>query len=157
MTKAPIPRWSIASRMKASYRSKRRRYDWPSCKWTSQTTRFIAALAIIRICSCLPCSIFAMNFCKRTGSGSPSVTLVHLTNWLFCCGINLPHLPRALQEINNGMHRTLSRHMHFGVSPDGQYPADIPELYARCSSALHQRDLTVLNHFIHDTEAPIGR
>ncbi|WP_098749002.1 response regulator [Paenibacillus sp. EZ-K15] len=64
----------------------------------------------------------------------------------------LATLPTLLQEINNGMHRTLSRHMHFGVSPDGQYPADVPELYARSSSALHQRDLTVLNHFIHHTE-----
>ncbi|MEJ9219687.1 response regulator [Paenibacillus glucanolyticus] len=64
----------------------------------------------------------------------------------------LATLPTRLQEINQGMHRTLSRHMHFGISSDGRYPQDIPELYARSSAALHSRDLTVLNHFIHDGE-----
>ncbi|OMP68815.1 DNA-binding response regulator, partial [Agrobacterium tumefaciens] len=61
-------------------------------------------------------------------------------------------LPTQLQEINQGMQRTLSRHMHFGISPEGQYPGAIPDLHARSSSALRLRDLTVLNHFIHDAE-----
>ncbi|MGW8826386.1 response regulator transcription factor [Paenibacillus lautus] len=64
----------------------------------------------------------------------------------------LATVPTLLQEINSGMFRTLSRQMHFGISPDGQYPVDVPELYAQCSNALRSRDLTVLNHFIHDAE-----
>ncbi|WFB57917.1 response regulator [Paenibacillus sp. BR1-192] len=64
----------------------------------------------------------------------------------------LATVPTLLQEINSGMFRTLSRQMHFGISPEGQYPVDVPELYAQCSNALRSRDLTVLNHFIHDAE-----
>lgn len=59
-------------------------------------------------------------------------------------------LTARLHDINDGIHRTLSRHMHFGTSPAGSYPGDMPKLYAKCLSSLASRDLTVLSHFIHD-------
>lgn len=40
--------------------------------------------------------------------------------------------------------------MHFGLSTTGQYPADMPALYAMCLRSLRSRDLTLLNHFVHD-------
>lgn len=64
----------------------------------------------------------------------------------------LATLPTLLQEINQGIERTLSRHMHFGMSLEGQYPGDVPDLYDQCAHALRSRNLTVLNQFIHDAE-----
>lgn len=55
-----------------------------------------------------------------------------------------------LNEINDGIQRTLSRYMHFGIAREGRYPEDMPELYAECVASLASRDLTVLNHFVHD-------
>lgn len=62
-------------------------------------------------------------------------------------------LPVRLQEINGGIHQTLGRYMHFGISRAGRYPADMPELFAQSVACLRTRDLTVLNHFIHDGES----
>lgn len=65
----------------------------------------------------------------------------------------LPTFPTRLKEINNGIHQTLSRYMHFGVSKVGKFPDDMPKLFRQCLSCLRSRELTVLNQFLHEDEA----
>ncbi|MGG1876165.1 response regulator [Paenibacillus cisolokensis] len=62
----------------------------------------------------------------------------------------LATFPTRLKEINSGIHRTLSRYMHFGISPTGLYPEDMPKLFNHGLSCLRSRDLTVLNQFLHE-------
>ncbi|WP_256760048.1 helix-turn-helix domain-containing protein [Cohnella sp. WQ 127256] len=60
------------------------------------------------------------------------------------------NLPILLKRINEGMFRTLNRNMHFGLSPTGSFPSEMPQLYAAGLAAIRSRNLFVLNAFIHE-------
>jgi two-component system response regulator YesN len=65
---------------------------------------------------------------------------------------SLSTLPSLLARINEGMYRTLKCNMHFGLSPIGRFPAEMPQLYANGLTAVRSRNLLVLNSFIHQRE-----
>lgn len=60
-------------------------------------------------------------------------------------------LVTLLSEINQGIYSIVERYMHFGISPTGQFPADLPELYSAGLHSIRNRDLLRLNHFIHES------
>lgn len=61
-------------------------------------------------------------------------------------------LKTLLSEINQGIFSIVERYMHFGISPTGCFPADMPELYAAGLHSIRNRDLLRLNHFIHEVK-----
>ena len=61
-------------------------------------------------------------------------------------------LQTLLSEINQGIYSIVERYMHFGISPSGSFPTDMPELYSAGLHSIRNRDLLRLNHFIHEAE-----
>lgn len=54
-----------------------------------------------------------------------------------------------MNEINEGLYTTLQRRMHFGISPRGVFPADVPQLYRQAVDALRARNLLESDSYNH--------
>jgi len=57
-----------------------------------------------------------------------------------------------MNEINEGLYTTLQRRMHFGISPRGEFPADVPQLYRQAVEALRSRNLLESDSYIHHSK-----
>ncbi|MGZ7442050.1 response regulator transcription factor [Paenibacillus sp. TH7-28] len=56
-------------------------------------------------------------------------------------------------QINQGLHRTLERRLHFGLGSAGELPLSLPRQYAEAAAALQRRNLLEPDRYIHELNA----
>lgn len=61
--------------------------------------------------------------------------------------------PERIVQINQGLHRTLQRRLHFGFGSAGEMPQSLPRQYAEAATALRRRNLLEPDRFVHELNA----